>query len=523
MPRSPFSQRLHQLFARQLASQEGFDPSRRKFIQNTTLAAAALASGPLRPLSAMLDSNTLDKVAIVGAGAAGLAAAYQLHRHGIPFKLFEGSNRIGGRILTDFSTFAGQNQYGELGGEMINTDHHSIRAFAKQLGVEVEDFPDADQTNLRDTFYFNGRIYSEAEIVAASEPLLRAVVRDNSLIYGNAEQLPITWKCPYAAAAAKFDRMSLAEYLDSIPELETWFKEIVKIGYESDSGVPADSQSVLLLFSYFTGTSPEEFRLFGSSDETSRIKGGNSRLMNAAFEAIGGHSAVAFDHQLLRVSEKGNKIELTFENAGRAKKFSFAQVILAAPFTTLRQVEGFADSALAIDPRVMRAVRELQYGKNSKMLVGYNRRVWREAPSQATGMAISDLFALNTWEASRMESGTEGILTSYSPSQRAVDLGLGHLAQVTGDIEKIFPGTLAAFNGRVAVKNWPANKFIGGSYSSPSMGQFTTIVGCADEAQLGGRLILAGEQTAPYYFGYMEGAVESGVRAAEQIRKSRHS
>lgn len=524
MPRSPFSQRLHQLFAQQLASQQGFDPSRRQFIQNTTLAAAALASGPLKPLGAMLATPRSGTVAIVGAGAAGLAAAHQLQRHGISYKIFEGNTRVGGRIFTDYSTFAGQGQFGELGGEMINTDHKSIRAFAHQLGVAVENFPEGEQATLRDTFFHNGRVYSEAEVSAASAPLLNAVLRDNLEIYGAAEQVPITYKCGHEARAEKFDRMSLAEYLDAIPELESWFKDIVKNGYESDSGVPADSQSVLLLFSYFTGTKPEDFRLFGSSDETSRIKGGNSQLIQAAFRSVGGNSVTQFEHRLVRVADKGTKIELTFETPAGTKTHSFAQVILAMPFTVLRQVEGFRDSAFdgSIDPRVLRSVRELQYGKNSKMLLGYDRRVWREAPLGATGMSITNLFTLNTWETSRMEKGVPGILTSYSPSQRAVELSLAHVGRISHEIDQIFPGTLAYFNHRVAVKNWPANTFAGCSYSSPSMGQFTSIVGACDVPLLGNRLFLAGEQTAPYFFGYMEGAVESGFRAADQIRAARH-
>lgn len=522
MPRSPLSQRLHQLFAQQLAKQAGFDPSRRKFIQNGTLAAAALAYGPLKPMTQILDASAISRVAIVGAGAAGLAAAHQLRRLGIPYRIFEGSNRVGGRILTDFTTFAGQKQYGELGGEMINTDHHSIRAFAKQLDVTVEDFPETEQTVLKDTFFHAGRWYTEAEIAAASTPLLEAVLRDNKEIYGEDEQTPITWKCAHAAAAAKFDHISLAEYLDSIPALETWFKDIVKTGYASDSGVSAEHQSVLILFSYFTGTKPEDFRLFGSSDETSRIRGGNSRLIEAAYRSVGGEHAVTFEHRLLRVRDAGKKIELTFQTPSGTKVQSFSQAILTLPFPALRQVEGFSDSSLAIDPRVMRAVRELQYGTNSKMLLGYNRRVWRESALQATGTAISDLFTGYTWEASRLEAGREGILTSYLFAEKGVDLNPDHLGQIRADVEKIFPGTGPEFNGRSVVKNWPRNDFAGGSYSSPSMGQFTTIVGCCDEPLLGNRLFLAGEQTAPYYFGYMEGAVESGFRVAEQIRSSRH-
>ncbi|MGZ3694458.1 MAG: flavin monoamine oxidase family protein, partial [Bdellovibrionota bacterium] len=491
MARTPFSRRLHKILAQQLANEASFDPSRRQFIQTSTLAAAALVAGPLRSFSPMLQSDTSSqRVAIVGAGAAGLAAAHDLRQRGISYKIFEGNDRVGGRILSDFTTFASQHQFCELGGELINSDHHSIRTFAKQLGVEVQEFPESDKDagEPHDTFYFNGRYYSETELAASAAPLMRAILRDNAEIYGDDEQVPITWKCPYAANAAKFDQLSLSAYLDAIPELEEWFKAIVKIGYESDSGVPADSQSVLLMFSYFTGTKAEDFNLFGSSDETARIKGGNSRLIDAAFKAVGGAAVTEFNHRLVRIRDQGSKIELTFDVNGKSKVASFSQVVLAMPFLVLREVEGFSDSSLAIDPRVMRSVRELQYGKNSKMSLGYSERTWRNRANSATGTSISDLFTLNTWETSRWQDGSAGILTSYSPSKRAEELNPEHIPLVTADIEKIFPGTLAHFNGHAVVKNWPANPFARGSYSSPSMGQFTSIVGACDEPLLDGRL-----------------------------------
>jgi monoamine oxidase len=242
--------------------------------------------------------------------------------------------------------------------------------------------------------------------------------------------------------------------------------------------------------------------------------------MEAAFKAVGGKTVTAFGHHLTRVRDTGGKIELTFDTAKGRKTVSFTPAVRAVPFTVLRQVAGFADGSLqGIDPRVLKSVRELQYGKNSKMMLGYNRRVWKEAG--ATGMCLANLFTINTWDTSRSQKHEQGILTSFSASRRAEGLSPAHVPQVVSDIEKIFPGTKAHHNGRAVVQNWPANPLARASYSSPSPGQFTTIVGACDQPLLDSRLFLAGEQTAPYYFGYMEGAVESGMRVAEQIRASR--
>jgi len=76
-------------------------------------------------------------------------------------------------------------------------------------------------------------------------------------------------------------------------------------------------------------------------------------------------------------------------------------------------------------------------------------------------------------------------------------------------------------DGNKSYMQWPKIEYARGSYSTPKIGQYTTIIGAAGEPELGGRMLFAGEHCSVQKQGYMEGAVESGNRVAEQFLQSR--
>jgi monoamine oxidase len=83
-------------------------------------------------------AGTDDEVVVVGAGIAGLTCAWRLRQAGIPVRLYEAQNRIGGRMLSLTNHFA-DGQVCELGGELIDTGHVRIRALAAELGIALDD------------------------------------------------------------------------------------------------------------------------------------------------------------------------------------------------------------------------------------------------------------------------------------------------------------------------------------------------------------------------------------------------
>ena len=514
-----------QRILRQSYQENSPDFSRRDFLKNAGFATGAVALSPFLSSHAWAKSAHEGPIAIVGAGAAGLSAAYEFKKKKIPYVLYEASARLGGRIWTDYQTFAGQGQFCELGAELVNTGHKSIRRLATELGVKIESFPAPGAGVDVNLFFHKGHRYTDTDALLAAKPLMKAVLIDLKKIFGADEPETITYDSEFKETAVKYDRMSMRQYLDSVPDLEPWFKEILNSSYESENGVATDQQPALTFFSYFTDAPSNEFHLYGTSDELSRIQGGNSKLIEALHKSLGTtDETLKLQHELLRVRELGSDLELTFKTNGGTKSIRHSQVVLALPFTVLRHVEGFSDAKLNLDKRVLRVVKELQFGFDTKTMFGFTEKYWRKPNATQhlyTGSGSSDLFTSVLWETSRAQADTGGILTAFLGGQKAFNISPEKIPSMLQDIEKIYPGALAHFNEKTAQFNWGKNRLARTSYSAPGLGQYTTLRGLTDKEQMKGRLFFAGEHTSIENFGYMDGAIDSGVRVASQVALTR--
>ena len=107
------------------------DTTRRRLLQG---AGAGLLLTGCAPVSRIMPSAAGDEVVIVGAGIAGLTAAWRLRQAGVAVRVFEAQNRIGGRMLSLRDHFP-DGQVIELGGELIDSNHVRIRALAAELGL----------------------------------------------------------------------------------------------------------------------------------------------------------------------------------------------------------------------------------------------------------------------------------------------------------------------------------------------------------------------------------------------------
>ena len=146
---------------RRALAEADYSATRRSFLR-TSAIAAAVASTPLflegcsKAVSSQVDRAV--KVAVVGAGIAGLHATWLLKKAGVNVELFEGSKRIGGRAFTGNNVVV-EGSTAELGGEWLDTKHHDMLTLAKTFGVELIDKL-ADTGDEVDAFHFNGRAYT---------------------------------------------------------------------------------------------------------------------------------------------------------------------------------------------------------------------------------------------------------------------------------------------------------------------------------------------------------------------------
>ncbi len=486
--------------------------SRRDFVRMLGAAGILTAAGGCIPRLSHVSAGThgSDPVAIIGAGVAGLTTAYRLLQAGIPCEVFEGSERTGGRMLTKYD-FNKDGMFCELGGELVDTNHADLIALAKELGVGIQELKGQDKG--ADLYFFGGRHYCDKQLIPLFQPFAKKLAADADGIYDAHEN--------FTEKARKFDRISLADYLAETGRgVEKWVIDMLGVAYIIEYGRELHEQSSLNLIAYLQADTSAGFKLFGDSDESKRIKGGSSSLPNALVKILDGKVPIRQGHQLARIGQTGDNITLDFATDSGTKSVKFSRVVCTVPFTMLRLVEGI--KTLALSQRKQAAIAQFGYGNNAKVMYGFTERWWRNSalklPAASNGSIFTDLPLQCTWETSRGQRGTSGILTDYLGGEAAArQLTPQNLASFHEELNRVFRGVDEKFDGNRAIMNWPKYKFTRGSYSCPLVGQYTTMLKANSEPELNGRLIFAGEHTSSDFSGFMNGAVQSGNRAAREI------
>jgi monoamine oxidase len=311
----------------------------------------------------------------------------------------------------------------------------------------------------------------------------------------------------------RFDRMSIAQYLDGIGSTG-WLRELLDAAYVTEYGLDMGEQSALnFLFLIGTGDLNDRkvLKLLGESDERYKVQGGNQRVVEELAKRV--EPQIQRRHRLEAIKSKGEGFTLTFQREGGAVDEDADVVILAIPFTLLRDVK----MQVELPAVKTKAIQELGYGANAKVLVGFRNRPWQV--QGYSGDTYSDESFQLAWDNSFLQKAPSGGLTLYSGGKAALAVGEG-TAEAQADrlmagIERAYPGATRARNGKVARFHWPTFPWTKGSYSCYKPGQWTTIAGAEGEPV--GNLFFAGEHCSADFQGYMNGGAQSGADAAKAV------
>jgi monoamine oxidase len=497
-----------QLFRRALA-QAQHSPSRRSFLHTSALAAAAAATPAVVQSCTKSPSVRIDRtvqVAVVGAGLAGLHAAWLLKKSNVEVALFEASKRVGGRCLTANNLLI-DNSWTELGGEFIDSGHGDMLTLAKSLGVELID-TESMRYHTNDTYYFHGRTYTMEDVVEAIEPFLPRIAAD-------AEKLPPSLSDLRTSPARALDLLSLESYFAGLG-IEGWLRSFLEIAFVTENGLELGEQSALNLITMVsTDTTDGEFRPFGSSDERFVVKGGVQRITDALASSV--RDTTHTNHVLTDVSHDGTRYVLAFQRGIDSLHVAADHVVLALPFTMLRNVA----INVELPESKRRVINELRYGTNGKLLMGFSDAFW--VNNERSGTILTDLPLQLVWENSHMQ-GTKGagLTMFYGGSMSRVIQGMSNKdagAMMMKHINTAWPFSVGIQPTRVERMHWPTQPFIKASYSAYGPGQWTDFYGV--EGASVGNLHFAGEHCSLQHKGYMNGAAETGRLAAERIIAAR--
>jgi monoamine oxidase len=517
------SEGIERAAARALAVQ-GAKYSRREFL--TRAGSAALLGGawamtPFGRAAFAVPRSPVVDVAIVGAGMAGLACADTLRIRGIAATVYEARERVGGRVFSLGGSFPGQvafpGQVVERGGELIDTTHLTMKAYAREFGITLEEM-EREWLPGESRFHLGGQLVPEADVVDEWRELVGRLRPDLAQLSNYID----------AATYTEFDRAiddtSLAEYLAS-RGAGPLITAALGVAFTTEYGLEIDAQSALNLLFFMHIDKRSRFQPFGVfSDERYHCVGGNQQIPEAIAARL--PAGIEFQSKLLAMRKRmDGRLLLTFDQAGRTVTSVHDAVVLTLPFNLLREVE--FDASVGLTPDKRYAIDNVVYGYNAKMHIGMAGRFW--GASASNGEVWSDLPNVQVvWEPNPSHAAaTDAVLLDYSGGDRALRLNPDKLqkeaARFLGDLDRALPGALAnakrTQRGQYLahLEHWPSDPLTKGAYSCNQPGYFTRILGT--EAPPVGNLFFAGETTDSFYEwqGFMEGAANSGIRAANEV------
>ncbi|MCA8915828.1 MAG: FAD-dependent oxidoreductase [Planctomycetes bacterium] len=503
MSRTPLMGRLRMLARIAAESQrsgvpaaELLDMPRRRFMQAAAggLALTTLAAGCA---NTQLKSSGKpgQRVAIIGAGIAGLHCAHLLKKGGIDADVYEAADRVGGRMFTK-RDLLNPGQTVELGGSFIDSTHADMLSLCNEFELDLLDMRD-DASVKQCTYFFGDRHYTDREVLEWLKPHVERMAMDSAVLDAESDE-----------RFGVLDRTSIRDYLTAIGA-ETSLRKLLEVAFVTEYGLDADEQSALnMLCLIGLDSLPDRWETFGESDERYKVKGGNQQVTDRL--ALGLEDRIQTARKLEAIAADGSAYELTF-SGGRHVTADY--VVLALPFTLLREV----DIRVELPKEKRIAIDELGYGTNAKLLLGMSSRPWRE--QSYGGNIFTDQDFQLAWDNSRLQPGMSGGITLYSGGKPGVAVGENtpreQIARLMPGLEKAYPGSKWAYSGRHFRMHWPSHAFTKASYACYRPGQWSSIAG--HEIEPVGNLLFAGEHCSSDFQGYMNGGAETGRVAAESI------
>ncbi len=493
---------------RRAAARRAVHVEARRELLRRGVAAAASTMLPAPP-AAGTSAGAPATVAVVGGGLAGLAAAWRLAESGVAATLFEAAPRVGGRCWTERRAFDG-GQIAERGGELIDTGHDEIIDLALALGLVLDDLHAATPRGTEPAWWIAGRRYDEADAVRDFRGLWPALAADARLL---GDDTPTFAR--HTAAQRALDHTDAARWLDTrVPGgIASPLARLLANAYVEELGADLAEISAVTVVDLLRDSPRDRLSPYEESDQRYRVRGGNDLIVQRMAEPLAGR--IETGHRLLAVARRGDgRYRLVFARDQATREADFDHVVLAVPFTMLRDVD-LARAGLR--PRKAQAIRELGMGRNTKLQLQFDDRAW-VARGGSGETRVEGSYQVS-WEVTRGQPGALGIVNFYSGGAAASRAGEGspddRARAALADLERIYPGIAAHWNGRVIRNAWERHPWSRGSYSLLKPGQYTAFHGVEHLPE--GRIQFAGEQSSAAWYGYLNGAVESGQRAAAAI------
>jgi len=450
--------------------------SRREFIKQSTLATGGVLFATSSFGHFIIGKKP--RVVIIGAGFAGLSAAYYLHKRKIDFIILEARNRIGGRVFSH-TIDPQENLVIELGAEWVGNSHTRLQNLCNEFGLELKN------NQFDSHLIYQGKYY-----------------KNNEWDYSAA------WKKKFQSIIDGYEKMTPGDKV-KLDKMD-WWRFLVNNGCEgrdldlrelldsTDFGETIRSVSAFAALAEYAESSEK-------NEMDLKIKGGNSMLAIKIGEKLGADK-IKLQHRVQRIAQDKGGVKVFCDN-GQA--FTADKIICTAPTFAVKKIKW--EPGLPVDQ--VNAMNELQYARINKNPLLFKERFWKDESFDM----ITDQSPHYFYHATKNQPSSKGVLISYTIGEKAAVVANQTDEWKAGMIQQTLQphfGDIKILLEKQANYYWGNDEFSRGAYAVYGKGQWFRLMPILKRSHI--HTHFAGEHLADWQ-GFMEGAINTGEEAARKI------